>query len=349
VRTLLKVVLLAPVVWFGMFVVLRVWMSDMQPTTEDIRRDTHARTLADAVCRTDAYRGPSTALVTEMIDKGGDVNQMVPATKYGLPSQPLLARAALCVSSTTAIVALLIKRGARVEDAGLGDVVEDGNADMARLLIDRGASVSAPWQPRDLKRGAHLIQAAVLGKQTWLIERLLGEHADVQVVNGYGRGLLALVLADDLPNRCHADCIARLRLLLAARAHVNPLAADEAPPLVLAAHDGSTEALQLLLDAGADIDASMSSAALYPRSFVSSMASVRATALSAAAYECNVDAVRLLLHTGAPVPHLGVAGGPLESGLDICWEATARNADRPKQAEIRTLLADALLLSPTRK
>jgi hypothetical protein len=333
-RTLLKIALLLPLVLFGAFFVLRVWMSATEPRTpEEIRRFTHARTLAEAVCGVDLYSEPDPAMVTGMIDQGGDVNQWVPARTYGGPPRPLLLHTATCSGKhTQPIVELLIARGARVDNVDLGEVAQ--RRDMLELLLAHGARLDTPWHPDDPKLGTQLIQAAVPAHQTWLVDRLLAAGADPQIVNGYGAGLVVLALnggggGDD-------DYIATLQRLLAAKAHIDPLNANEAAALVVAARDGRMKTLKLLLDAGAAVDASMVSKLLYPRHF--GMERGRASALTAAAYDCHVDAVQLLLQAGAHVPALGVHGDPFDQRTDICWEALGRATDRPKQEQIRTLL-----------
>ena len=71
-RKLLKIVLLTPLIGFGAPVVLRGCMVLMQPTHEQIRRDTQARTLAYAVCNADACTGARPALVTQMMRRQRD-------------------------------------------------------------------------------------------------------------------------------------------------------------------------------------------------------------------------------------------------------------------------------------
>ncbi|MEO5625254.1 MAG: hypothetical protein ABIQ70_04525 [Dokdonella sp.] len=343
-RTFLKMVLLTPLLLFGAFYVLRLWMSLTDPTPEEIRRQTQARTLADAVCRADVYSGPDSAMVARMIDQGGDVNQIVRGLNK--PTQPLVLRAAWC--NAKPIVELLIARGARVENVDLGDLAIR-NGEMTQLLIEHGARLDTPWHPEDPKLGTRLIQAAVLGRQLWLVERLLADGDDVQIVNGYGRSLLALALPwsgrDDGRDHCQDHCIAMVRRLLAASAHVNPLNADEVPPLVIAAYDGDPTVVQMLLDACAKSDASMPSALLYPRhplpAAISRILHGRATALSVAAYECNGDAVRALLKAGAPVPKFGVENRELLQ-WDICSAAWPRgDIAWPKPVELSAMLVAA--------
>jgi hypothetical protein len=332
-RKLVKIALLLPLVLFGAFYALRVWMSFTEPRTDaDIRRVTHARTLDQAVCGVDLYSPPDPAMVAGMIDQGGDVNQMVRAQIYGLPPRPLLLHAASCArKNAKPIVELLIARGARVDNIDLGQVAQD--REMLDLLLAHGAKLDTPWHPDDPKDGTQLIQAAVSAQQTWLVDRLLAEGADPQIVNGYGQGLLVLAQRGvDGKN----ENLATLERLLAAKSHLDPLDANEASALVVAARAGRTATLARLLDAGAAIDASMPATALYPRH--SGLERGRATALSAAAYQCRVDTVQQLLQAGAHVPTLGLRDEPFDPVRDICWEAFARASDRPKQEQIRTQL-----------
>ena len=312
-RKLVKILGMLPLIWFGLFFVLRVLMEFTEPKTrEEMQRATQAHTLAQAVCQTDIYTAPTPESVSRFIDAGGDVNQRVPAQVYGLPPVALIARAA---------------------DCGHADVVAFGSDAMAKLLLEHGARLDAPWQPNDASLGTALIQAAVIGRKDWLLEQLVAAHADVQVVNGYGAGLIALALEQG-----GQDLAQRVGRLIKAGAHVDALRDGERVPLVIAAFRGDTQSLGQLLDAGAKVDATMASRQLDARWLFPAPA--RVNALSAAAYECHVDIVERLLRAGATKPEHGASGGSLAA--DTCWEAFARTADPPAQEKIRTMLGVSL-------
>jgi len=331
-RKLVKILGMLPLIWFGLFFVLRVLMEFTEPKTrEEMQRATQAHTLAQAVCQTDIYTAPTPESVSRFIDAGGDVNQRVPAQVYGLPPVALIARAADCGHAD--VVALLLERGAHADEVRFGDVVAFGSDAMAKLLLEHGARLDAPWQPNDASLGTALIQAAVIGRKDWLLEQLVAAHADVQVVNGYGAGLIALALEQG-----GQDLAQRVGRLIKAGAHVDALRDGERVPLVIAAFRGDTQSLGQLLDAGAKVDATMASRQLDARWLFPAPA--RVNALSAAAYECHVDIVERLLRAGATKPEHGASGGSLAA--DTCWEAFARTADPPAQEKIRTMLGVSL-------
>lgn len=296
----LKVLVLLFVGWFVVVLGIMVLTALMQPSTEEIRRDYRSRSLADAVCKTDPYAGPTVEMVAGFIDKGGDVNQRVP--DYPHPPMALIEKAARC--GHVDIVRLLIRRGASPAEAGLRGVVMSGNEAMARMLVDEGAGLG-PQQSRQYPgMGPELLPYAVLGAQPWLIQRLLEDGANVQIVSPNGSGLLVLAFASR--HTSNADRTEIVRRLLAAGAHVNALTEGERQPLVFAADRNNLDVVEMLLAHGARINASM------PKGWLDEgnpwEAERKVTALAIAAENCHVEMVELLLRKGASTPPPDLSG-----------------------------------------
>ena len=92
-----------------------------------------------------------------------------------------------------------------------------------------------------------------------------------------------------------ANNVALVKNLIEQGADVNELDANEDAPLVMAAYEGYTEIVRLLLAAGADV------AAVDP--------GMKATALHAAAYAGRTDAARLLIAYGIDLNKQGPYNG----------------------------------------
>jgi ankyrin repeat protein len=88
---------------------------------------------------------------------------------------------------------------------------------------------------------------------------------------------------------------ARVRELIAQGVDVSELDDSQDAPLVMAAYEGHTEIVRLLLEAGADV------AAVDP--------GMKATALHAAAYAGRADAARLLVEHGIEIDKQGPYNG----------------------------------------
>ncbi len=189
---------------------------------EDVSRDLALRryqptSLADAV----AHKYATPAMVARFIDQGADVHQTV-AGANGVTAIPLIAEAS--ARDNVEVAQLLLQRGARVGDANLWSRARNGNEAMARMLIEHGASLGG--QPDyEESIGPELLQAAAFGGQAWLVRMIAQQGGDVQVVNAYGEGLLALALQSE-----YHDSLETTKALLAAGAHVNPLTSEGTPP-----------------------------------------------------------------------------------------------------------------------
>ena len=239
--------------------------------------------LADAVTW-----NASPEIVARFIDAGEDVNQRVPAPEP-VKSIPLIAEAS--GRGNVEVTRLLLHRGASIEDAHLWYRVREGNEAMARMLIAAGASLGSQANFQE-SIGPELLQAAAFGSQAWLVELIAQKGGgNFQIVNAAGEGLLSLALSNE-----YRDTVEVTRALLAAGAHVNPVTAEETPPLYWAAYHGRLKEVDLLLAAGAHVDAPLAGG------FVKDVVpppDVHITPLSAAVERCHYDVAQGLLRHGA--------------------------------------------------
>jgi len=273
--------------------------------------------LADAV----TYKYATPELVQRFIDQGADVNQTVPAGNDR--SVPLIADAS--ARGNVEVVRLLLHRGAHVDDANVWNRARNGNEAMARMLIEEGAHLG-PQPKYEEAIGPDLLQAAAFGGQAWLVELIAQKGGDVQLVNGVGEGLLALALQSE-----YHDSLETTKALLAAAAHVNPLTAEETPPLYWAAYRGKVEEMDLLLAAGAQVDPHAARGVL--RDLVLP-AGVHVTALSAAVEECHYEAAERLLARGASKAAVIYDGKSLTEGA--CYHIL--ESEKAKREKMRALL-----------
>ncbi len=276
---------------------------------KDIRnRPPYPKTLADAVC----YGGPFNVTIKDFVDAGESVHQRVPAPPDS--AVPLIAHAATCGSAN--VVGDLLDNGAHADDVPLHQVLIADRSDseaIARVLVDAGARLDTTSQPAFVDTPMpDLIQAAAYGHHAWLIPILVEHGHDVQIVNERGEGLLAIALThyksmDD----ARARQTATIQALLTAGAHANPRSFGEIPPLYLAATDNDKEALDLLLAAGAHVDA------IAPRNLFEKEGAppdARVTALSQAVAYCRTEAVETLLRHGASRAVVTANGKSLNDG-----------------------------------
>jgi ankyrin repeat protein len=311
---ILLVIVLGP--WL---IVAALWVAG------DIAQDIALRrykptSLPDAV----AYKYATPDLVARFIDRGADVNQRIPGVN-GAPAVPLIADA--CSRANVDVARLLLHRGAHIQEANIWSVARNGHEQMARMLVEEGASLGRqPYFEEAI--GPELIQAAAFGGQAWLVQLISQKGADVQVVNAAGEGLLALALWSE-----YHDSLETTKALLAAKAHVNPLTDAETPPLYWAAYRGKVEEVDLLLAAGARVDAPvargvMQGLALPPE--------IRVTPLSVAVENCHYDvAERLLQHGASKKSAVIYDGKSLTEGA--CYHIL--DSDKAQRDEMRALLA----------
>ena len=280
--------------------------------------------LADAV----AWKYATPDVVARFIDAGADVNQTVPpADPLADPagSIPLISLASW--AGNVEVTRLLLHRGAHIDDANLWARARNGNEEMARMLIEEGASLG-PQPHYEEGIGPELLQAAAFGGQTWLVQLILKKGGDVQIVSAGGAGLLVLALQPE-----YHETLETTKVLLAAGAHVNPATPDETPPIYWAAYRGKQEELELLLAAGARVDSPYAGGVL--RDLVLP-AGVHVTALSAAVENCHYEAAETLLRYGASKSAAVIYDG--KSLIDgACYHIL--DSEKEKRERMRALLA----------
>jgi ankyrin repeat protein len=276
--------------------------------------------LADAV----AYKYATPDVVAGFIDRGADVNQRIPGVN-GAPPVPLIADA--CSRANVDVARLLLRRGAHIEEANIWSVARNGHEEMARMLVEEGASLGRQPYFEDAI-GPELIQAAAFGGQAWLVQLTAQKGADVQVVNSAGEGLLALALWSE-----YHESLETTKALLAAKAHVNPLTDSETPPLYWAAYRGKLEEVDLLLAAGARPDPPVARGVMQGLTLP---AGVGVTPLSAAVENCQYEvAERLLQHGASKKAAVIYDGKSLTEGA--CYHIL--DSDKAQRDRMRELLA----------
>lgn len=182
-------------------------------------------------------------------------------------------------------VGLLLAEGADVDVSEptlkitpLHLAAESGNVEIMDLLLARGANPNA----QEAQVGATPLHVAVQNARPEVVERLLARsdtNPDAALNNGFDRGYTAVhiaVLRED------ADMTTRL---IKAKARLD-FGRDVFGPLHLAAEKGRREMVELLIDAGADVN---------------SRGPLGLTALHRAAQQDHVEVVKLLLERGAEV------------------------------------------------
>ena len=105
--------------------------------------------------------------------------------------------------------------------------------------------------------------------------------------------------------------VAEVKRLIAQGANVNELDANQDAPLVMAAYEGHTEIVRLLLEAGADVTA------VDP--------SMKATALHAAAYAGRTEAAKLLIQHHIDINKQGPRNG-YTALHDAIWQNNIETA-----------------------
>lgn len=211
------------------------------------------------------------------------------------PPQPGLVEAMMNRTDQKQVIAM-IQKGADInaaDDKGRTPLMAAalvGYADVAKLLLDKGADANAA-----MNDGGTVLMTAVIGGSP-AITRLVLEHgAKLQVPNHKGLDALTLATFFTMPefiaryglhsSATEPERMAIFKLLLEKGADPNILLPqDTTLLLILAFSNGKTEALALLLEHGAKVDAT---------------GSEKITPLMAAAHRGNAEQVRLLLKHGA--------------------------------------------------
>jgi ankyrin repeat protein len=301
---------------------------------ESTKRQTRAQNLAEAVCRTDQYTPASVEMVSAFINQGGDVNERV-ADFWGNPIA-LIARAAECGHKD--IFRLLVQHGASVNEAGLHELVIAGREDMARWLIDQGATLEPQTPQNNPEVGRELLQAAAFGGQTWLVQRLLDKGADIHMVNARGDSLLVIAL-----NGAYGGKLETVKLLLAAGISPNSVGASDIPPLILAAFHTRKDEVELLLGAGAKVDAPAPPSWFekapkfwFEKRHVDFGPAQGTTALFFAVANCDIELVEILARHGAS-KSAAVSYYDIPHTKTVCKSG---NQNLEKLEKLRALLAE---------
>ncbi|TGO23957.1 hypothetical protein BPAE_0116g00180 [Botrytis paeoniae] len=207
------------------------------------------------------------------------------------------------VGTTLELLELLLNHGADINMRGglwgspfaaavkgFGSIDSNGGEIDPRiqLLINRGADVNFPPG----KNGNSLIAAASHGNIK-LMELILDRGTDINTLTDYGD--TALAIASDTPWKAHPDAVKfLLRRGADVNLHFSSLGSSlRGPPIQRAAKRGRLEIVQILLHAGADLNAGAGQAG---------------TALFAAASNGHLGACQLLLNMGADI-HAGSMNG----------------------------------------
>ncbi|KAJ8246699.1 hypothetical protein GJAV_G00254410 [Gymnothorax javanicus] len=222
-------------------------------------------------------------------------------------------------------VCLLLDAGAEVDgtDAdgrtALRAAAWAGHLEILLILLEHGAQPDLP----DRQGRTPLIAAAYMGHQE-VLEALLAHRATVDAQDSDGRTALSVAAMCSGEGRSQEEVVSALLEKGADPSHRDH---DGMTPLLLAAYEGQATVLELLLEAGADVDESpglrgFASASITPLLAAASMghqAAVKAalfwgaaadaidgegrTALSLAAARGSMEVVRLLLDRGLDENH----------------------------------------------
>ncbi|KZL82888.1 multiple ankyrin repeats single kh domain-containing protein [Colletotrichum incanum] len=193
------------------------------------------------------------------------------------------ALTAAAYDGTLDIVKLLLDRGAAVDfpnEWALQAAASEGHYDVVKELLDRGADVNAFTTNENFPQGTALQVACESGKLE-IVTLLLERGANPNL--GAGEDTCPLIAAASKGEQ------EILKLLVKARADVNVFGGwDNSTVLINAVANLPIESLQVLVDAGADVNLADQEAD---------------TALIVAAREGDGDSVRFLLDNGADIFH----------------------------------------------
>uniref|UniRef100_A0A1A8VCX1 Uncharacterized protein n=1 Tax=Nothobranchius furzeri TaxID=105023 RepID=A0A1A8VCX1_NOTFU len=199
-------------------------------------------------------------------------------------------------------VRLLLDAGAEVNGCdsdcrtALRAAAWGGHEDIVLTLLDYGAQINKA----DSKGRTPLIAAAYMGHHE-TVEILLDHNADVNLADEDGRTALSVV-ALCVPTAAGIQSFGEVAgLLLERGADPGHRDHDGMTPLLLAAYEGHDDVVELLLEAGADVDETA-----HPDGSFSSAAAV--TPLLAAAAMGHMKTVSRLLFWGAAVDAIDCEG-----------------------------------------
>ncbi|KAI9786673.1 MAG: hypothetical protein M1839_006224 [Geoglossum umbratile] len=221
-------------------------------------------------------------------------------------------------SHMLSILGRLLKLGAKFGEGTLAEAIDMRLADVAEILLDRGADPNT-----EHIRYGNMLQFAVHQNEKDIVRRLVEKGADLNIIEGeHGTALQAAVLDGDEEI---------VRLLLDAGADVSlPSHGEYGSALQAAVVSQSGSIINLLLENGSDVNAN---GGRY------------GTAIQAAARNGDRDLVQLLLERGAEVNakggwygtalraalaegHRGLVKLLLDHGADPCIEVTGNHTSR---------------------
>ena len=248
-----------------------------------------------------AHRGDVTQ-VRRLIASGADVSR---ANRYG--ASPMFEAAS---QGETAIIGLLLKAGADVNSANaegetaLMEVARTGRVDAARLLLSHGANVQA----RETWGGQTALMWAVTQDHPDMMRLLIQHGADVNarsIVHDWQRK----VTAEGRPKDMHRGGLT---------------------PLLYAARDGCVACVQILLDAGADVNLPDPD---------------KVSPLEIALLNLHWDTARVLIGHGADVHGWDAWGQtPLYVAVDMNTVPASAHGDQPSTDTTQGIDIIALLL-----
>ena len=182
-----------------------------------------------------------------------------------------------------------------------------------------------------------LHQAVTLGNLTWGLRRLISLGADVNARNNHGDTVLFLALASF--GHSETQRLDAVRILIDAGANVNDPTSSGITPLQASIVHGHTECVNLLIGAGADINAvssfedqpllSVAESAAVVETLIRSGADIQAqdkfgdTPLVKFIQRGNLKAAQLLIDAGAD-PRVTTTG----DGNSLLWAAVSAGEDK---------------------
>ena len=252
-------------------------------------------------------------------DNGPDLLKiLIDAGAEGVSSQSCVASAAAAGNSRS--IKMLVEAGADIEAKGAWTnspiiyAVRSGKLEVLKTLLDLGADINATGE-----YGVTALTSAIDTDKTEMVQHLVSRGADATVDNAVakaarrpaGHTYLKILYDGGAEGFLSQPCVAAaaeagnensINLLLDAGADIEAKGAWGNGPLNFAARSGRSNAMRLLLDRGADIDAPGESGR---------------TALISAIEQDNLEMVKLLVDRGADVSGAFTAAAQRNEGHRI--------------------------------
>lgn len=209
----------------------------------------HAVSLVEAVKR------HKVEMIRDLLARGGDINAKTGSNETALETaqryqdKEAIALFASRITGGSAAKQSLLDKGIVYSDKDFLEQVEAGNIENVRLFLEAGMDIDALVDP---SRGTALSVAAVKGRRE-LVRYLLDRKADVNKPSKVGwTPLISAAFDSNRDYICRDDL---LRLLLANGAEVNRTMRDGDTALTCAAQVRCLDAVKILLEHKADINA----------------------------------------------------------------------------------------------